>query len=181
MHVTGEYWDRHKIPPRFQPILDAALIKKITRLKSKYGMFSPDLLPWQTIRDALFDTPDPKSNHGINDHIFRNGARTYPGHTGSDFDWPSKTIKAGGHGVPGGENMIRFVDGSVRYLTTFEAKRIQTFPDNFVIKGSWGEAMRQIGNAVPVLLAEKIGIELAGQLQMSSLTVPQILRNKARQ
>jgi len=99
-------------------------------------MFEPELLPWQTMRDALFDTPNPKSGHGIIDHIFRDGARTYPGHTGSDFDWPSKTIKAGGHGVPGGENMIRFNDGSVRYLTTFEAKRIQTFPDDFVIKGA---------------------------------------------
>ena len=77
----------------------------------------------------------------------------------------SKTIKAGGHGVPGGENMIRFNDGSVRYLTTFEAKRIQTFPDDFVIKGAWGETMRQIGNAVPVLLAEKIGVKLARQLK----------------
>jgi DNA (cytosine-5)-methyltransferase 1 len=62
--------------------------------------------------------------------------------------------------------MIRFNDGSVRYLTAFEAKRIQTFPDDFVIKGAWGEAMRQIGNAVPVLLAEKIGFKLARQLKM---------------
>jgi DNA (cytosine-5)-methyltransferase 1 len=62
--------------------------------------------------------------------------------------------------------MIRFNDGSVRYLTTFEAKRIQTFPSDFVIKGAWGEAMRQIGNAVPVLLAEKIGWQLAKQLEI---------------
>jgi DNA (cytosine-5)-methyltransferase 1 len=161
MYITREYWDRHKIPNSLQPILNVPLKEKIARLYNKYGMFEPESLPWQTIRDALSGTPDPKSNHGIIDHIFRAGARTYPGHTGSDFDWPSKTIKAGGHGVPGGENMIRFNDGSVRYFTTFEAKRIQTFPDNFVIKGAWGEAMRQIGNAVPVLLAEKIGCELA--------------------
>ena len=38
--------------------------------------------------------------------------------------------------------------------------RSQTFPDNFVIKGGWGEAMRQIGNAVPVLLAESMGYGL---------------------
>jgi site-specific DNA-cytosine methylase len=85
------------------------------------------------------------------------GARIYPGHTGSILDAPAKTIKAGDHGVPGGENMIRFSDGSVRYLTVLEATRLQTFPDNFVIKGVWGEAMRQIGNAVPVLLAETMG------------------------
>jgi DNA (cytosine-5)-methyltransferase 1 len=165
MYITEEYWDRHKIPKSLRPVLNAPLKEKIARLYNKYGMFEPESLPWQTIRDALFDTPDPKSNHGIIDHIFRDGARTYPGHTGSDFDWPSKTIKAGGHGVPGGENMIRFNDGSVRYFTTFEAKRIQTFPDDFIIKGAWGEAMRQIGNAVPVLLAEKIGCALAKEIK----------------
>lgn len=135
-------------------------------------MFEPELLPWRTVRDALFDTPDPQSNHGITDHIYRGGARIYPGHNGSCFDWPSKTIKAGGHGVPGGENMIRFSDGSVRYFTTFEAKRIQTFPDNFVIKGAWGEAMRQIGNAVPVLLAERIGFALAQKISRLTPVVP---------
>lgn len=66
-------------------------------------------------------------------------------------------MKAGGHGVPGGENMIRYHDGSVRYFTVFEGKRIQTFPDDYHITGAWTEAMRQIGNAVPVLLGEKIG------------------------
>jgi len=168
MYVTGEYWERHKISKSLQPDIDISLKEKILRLKNTYGMFKPELLPWQTVRDALFDTPDPKSDHGIIDHIFRQGARTYPGHTGSNFDWPSKTIKAGDHGVPGGENMIRFNNGEVRYFTTFEAKRIQTFPDNFVIKGAWGEAMRQIGNAVPVLLAKKIGSELARQLKISN-------------
>lgn len=169
MYVTGNYWDRHKISKNLYPEIDSFMIKKIALLKKKYGMFEPELLPWKTIRDNLSDIPDPKSNHGIIDHVFRDGARIYPGHTGSDFDWPSKTIKAGGHGVPGGENMIRFNDGSVRYLTTFEAKRIQTFPDNFVIKGAWGESMRQIGNAVPVLLAKKIGLSLADKLKSASM------------
>jgi len=144
------------------------LQEKVARLKGKYGMFEPEQLPWRTIRDALQVIPDPQAQHGIDDHVFHDGARTYPGHTGSDIDWPAKTIKAGGHGVPGGENMIRYPDGSVRYLTVCEAKRIQTFPDNFVIKGAWGEAMRQIGNAVPVLLGETIGRELAGRLGAQS-------------
>lgn len=169
MYMTAEYWNRHKIPKSLQPVLTPSLKEKIARLYNKYGMFEPESLPWQTIRAVLSDLPDPKSNHGIIDHIFRDGARTYPGHTGSDFDWPSKTIKAGGHGVPGGENMIRFHDGSVRYFTTFEAKRIQTFPDDFVIKGAWGEAMRQIGNAVPVMLAEKIGRSLAKEIKRITL------------
>ena len=165
MYVTGEYWERHRIPDKQRPALSNTRLKrKINQLHDKYALFEPELQPWQTIRDALSDAPDPKSNHGIIDHIFRAGARAYSGHTGSDFDWLSKTIKAGDHGVPGGENMIRFNDGSVRYLTTFEAKRMQTFPDNFVIKGAWGEAMRQIGNAVPVLHAQKIGLVLASRI-----------------
>lgn len=159
-YVTGDYWERHRVPAAQRPALDAALSEKIARLKAQHGLFAPDSLPWQTVRDALHDTPDPQSCHGIADHQFRDGARVYPGHTGSDMDAPAKTLKAGGHGVPGGENMLRYHDGRVRYFTTFEAKRLQTFPDDFVIKGAWGEAMRQIGNAVPVLLAEKIGRQL---------------------
>jgi DNA (cytosine-5)-methyltransferase 1 len=34
-----------------------------------------------------------------------------------------------------------------------ESARLQTFPDDFVFHGSWGETMRQLGNAVPVELA----------------------------
>ncbi|ENC9158662.1 DNA cytosine methyltransferase, partial [Escherichia coli] len=86
--------------------------------------------------------------------------RVYPGHTGSYIDLPSKTLKAGAHGVPGGENMIRYEDGTVRYFTVYEGKLLQTFPREFLIAGAWGEAMRQIGNAVPVLLAQKIGQQL---------------------
>jgi DNA (cytosine-5)-methyltransferase 1 len=164
MHISEEYWERHNICKSKRPFVDKSVEDKIFRIKDKYGMFAPALIPWQTVRDALNNLPDPTSIHGISDHVFRDGARIYPGHTGSTLDAPAKTIKAGDHGVPGGENMIRFPDGSVRYLTVFEAKRLQTFPDDFVIKGVWGEAMRQIGNAVPVILAETIGHELVKTL-----------------
>jgi DNA (cytosine-5)-methyltransferase 1 len=132
-------------------------LAKIDQLRNTFGFFAPELDPWRTVRDALDGVPDPRGKHRIPDHIFRDGARTYTGHTGSDLDLPGKTIKAGGHGVPGGENMMRFPDGTARYFTVFEAKLIQTFPKDFVISGAWGEALRQIGNAVPVVLGEKIG------------------------
>jgi DNA (cytosine-5)-methyltransferase 1 len=160
MYVTGEYWERHQICRSERPLIDRAIETKKYRLIDRYGMFEPVLMPWQTVRDTISNLPDPQSDHWIEDHIFHDGARIYPGHTGSILDTPAKTIKAGDHGVPGGENMIRFPDGTVRYLTVLEAKRLQTFPDNFVVKGVWGEAMRQIGNAVPVLLAETMGQEL---------------------
>ena len=107
------------------------------------------------------------------DHVIVPGAREYPGHSGSDYNAPSKTIKAGAHGVPGGENMIRFPDGRLRYMTVHEAKLIQTFPADYAISGTWGEAMRQIGNAVPVALAEKMGHCMIAALSSSnSKTMP---------
>lgn len=56
--------------------------------------------------------------------------------------------------------MVKFPDGKVRYYTILEAKRIQTFPDDYPISGSWTEAMRQLGNAVPVRLANVIAYSL---------------------
>lgn len=56
--------------------------------------------------------------------------------------------------------MIKFDNGEFRYFTIFEAKRIQTFPDDYQILGSWTEAMRQLGNAVPVRLANVISKSL---------------------
>ena len=47
--------------------------------------------------------------------------------------------------------------GSVRYFTVREAARLQGMPDDFEFPRSWTESMRQLGNAVPVTLAETIG------------------------
>lgn len=124
---------------------------------------------WRTLGEAIADVPPPlpKPPNNLWDNILRDGARPYAGHTGSPIDQPAKTIKAGAHGVPGGENMIAFPDGSVRYMSVREAKLVQTFPPNYVIMGNWSEAMRQIGNAVPVRLAEIMGTALWQALQSS--------------
>jgi DNA (cytosine-5)-methyltransferase 1 len=125
-----------------------------------------DLLPWVTLNEAIRDLPTPTSRvaNKWHNHVFQQGAKTYPGHTGSPLDRPSKALKAGAHGVPGGENMILYPDGSVRYLTVRESARVQTFPDDYVFLGSWTEAMRQLGNAVPKDLAAIVGRSVAKAL-----------------
>lgn len=51
-----------------------------------------------------------------------------------------------------------------RVISHWEAARLQTFPDDFAWCGSKIEIARQIGNAVPPLLAEAIAVYLAGLL-----------------
>ena len=81
-------------------------------------------------------------------------------------------LKAGVHGVPGGENMLRRPDGSVRYFSVREAARLQTFPDSWCFAGSWTDALRQLGNAVPVRLAEVIAASIAAQLRERAGRLP---------
>lgn len=165
-YCSGEYWDRHEVPLKRRPGPNEELRARVQTLKDR--LIPPTLKPWKTVRDAITDLPKPLPKRSTDEpgltHFVISGARSYVGHTGSPLDEPAKTLKAGVHGVPGGENMLALPDGSVRYFTIRESARLQTFPDSFVFPKSWTESMRQIGNAVPVLLAECIAKRLKATL-----------------
>src|SRR5699024_3744334 len=57
----------------------------------------------------------------------------------------------------------------VRRLSARECAILQTFPDDFIFYGSLNSLYRQIGNAVPVLLAEKIAYEIKSVLNKENL------------
>ena len=162
--ITGEYWDTHKVSKRERPIPTKKLQRKIETLRSQ--LLFDHLERWQTVRDAIGDLPDPRQRESlpILNHKYQAGARAYPGHTGSPLDEPAKTLKAGDHGVPGGENMLTLPTGEVRYFTVRESARLQTFPNEVYFPGSWTETMRQLGNAVPVRLAEVVARSVAETL-----------------
>ena len=165
---TTEYWDRHRVPKKARE-LNARFRERAQKLAIK-----PNLKPWKTVRDAIGELPDPErepllASQFLN-HRFQPGARSYKGHTGSPLDEPAKTLKAGVHGVPGGENMLTRPDGSFRYFTVRESARLQTFPDDFAFHGSWTETMRQLGNAVPVELATTISQKIRAHLDAAKLS-----------
>ena len=160
--VSDVYWDRHNIPKSKRPVSPPSrLQRRIDRLSlaghSQFGR------PWLTVRDAINDLPKVdigETSTKVPNHFMNPGARAYPGHDGSKWDEPAKTLKAGDHGVPGGENTLRINKSSVRYFSVRECARLQTFPDEWYFEGSWTVAMRQLGNAVPVQLAERVASTL---------------------
>ncbi|GAA1583972.1 DNA cytosine methyltransferase [Nocardia ninae] len=170
----GPYWQRHEVPLHVRRKVQDRIPKIIK---------DDDLKPFRTLRDAIqgFGTdskiPLPAlppvdlsrlhekfnfgESKGISDHIGWPGARIYKGHTPNELDRPAKTVKAGVHGVPGGESVMlldeREKDGQSykhRYMTVRETARVMTFPDDWRGSGPRGEQMRQLGNAVPVALGE---------------------------
>ena len=167
--VTGVYWDRHRLAKAKRPSMPDAHRVAVERMRA-LGI-PPTKLAWRTVRDAIADLPDPEIARSVkhHNHKFQPGAKVYPGHTGSPLDLPAKTLKAGDHGVPGGENMLVHPDGGVRYFTVREAARLQTFPDGYVFHGAWSETMRQLGNAVPVALARIVAASVAEKLVEASI------------
>lgn len=156
--VTGDYWTEHGQP---KPEVPNGLEDRIRDLKDSGR---PDEKRWQTVRDCIADLPEPIDRtpaEGFFNHEGIPGARSYPKHSGSPFDWPAKTIKAGVHGVSGGEAMIRYDDGSLRYFTVRESARMQGFPDQYEFPVARSRSMGAIGNAVAVPVAERLTRQLA--------------------
>jgi DNA (cytosine-5)-methyltransferase 1 len=163
--ITGDYWERHRIPKRKKASVPDKLRPHLTKLRHMTLM---TMKPWRTVRDAIADLPKIRpgqTSEKVLNHFLNPGARSYPGHTGSPYDEPAKALKAGVHGVPGGENTLRLANGRVRYFSVRECARLQTFPDEWAFEGAWSEGMRQLGNAVPVDLAHAVGLSLREALQ----------------
>lgn len=112
-----------------------------------------------TLRDAIADLPKEYdieiSNHTGNKHKVKiNG---YVGNRQLDWEKPSPTIT--GRGSRTGGAVIHPHPDRHRRLSIRECARIQSFPDDFVFKGSNGACYAQIGNAVPPIMSFSIANE----------------------
>jgi DNA (cytosine-5)-methyltransferase 1 len=75
---------------------------------------------------------------------------------------PSWTVPA--HLSKDAYSHIHYDDDQARAISVREAARLQSFPDAFVFEGNMGDCYRQIGNAVPPLLAWALAAQLLSDL-----------------
>ncbi len=117
----------------------------------------PDLLPWLTIGYALKDLPEPSETCDVPNHTgtgYKIRLNGYLGHRRVDADKPAPTITA--RGDERGGVVIIHHPSNTRRLTVREAAAVQSFPRSFEFTGSNTSCYRQIANAVPPLLAQRI-------------------------
>ncbi len=122
------------------------------------------LKPWVTIGKALASIPEPHDRHALNNHIcsqYKVTNRNFTGHRWTDPNKPSPTILARGNGK-GGVCAIQHPLNH-RRMSIRESAIIQTFPLKFEFTGKMNSCYRQVGNAVPVLFAFRLGEKLGEQ------------------
>lgn len=101
------------------------------------------------------DLPDDVARAYMKGSYFLGGGRTGMARRLSWHE-PSLTLTC----APAQNQTERCHPDETRPLTVREYARIQTFPDDWQFAGSMGQKYKQIGNAVPVHLAEAVGRSL---------------------
>lgn len=122
-------------------------------------------IPWMTSKDAIDDLWNLIDKTAIKNHTSRDysKAKFYPGKTMQGncqikADKPSPTIRSEHHGNIEGHYRTKNTEDPTdvsgwRRLSVRECARLQSFPDDFVFPVASSDAYKQIGNAVPPILA----------------------------
>ena len=79
---------------------------------------------------------------------------------------PARTLMA--HLGKDGYSHIHYDSSQARTISVREAARLQSFPDGFAFCGTMNPAFRQIGNAVPPLMAKALARQIMAALKTSA-------------
>jgi len=116
---------------------------------------------WITAQDAIRDLENIAEDPAFS-HIWSKAAKSSEqGNRKLRSDRPAHTMRAECHGN------IQFHYKLKRRISMREAARFQTFPDNFTFDAKLRETERQIGNAVPPVLAWHIAEAVLDALKRS--------------
>lgn len=152
-------------------------------LKMKYPneTFGNDIKPFRTAEEAIDDLWNMIDKTSISNHTSKDysKAKFYPGKKlqGNNriaANKPSPTIRAEHHGNIEGHyrsnnpNDINDVTGW-RRLSVRECARLQSFPDDFIFPCSSSSAYKQVGNAVPPILAWNVANALYDTLNKKNI------------
>ncbi|MEM5442871.1 DNA cytosine methyltransferase [Serratia marcescens] len=123
--------------------------------------------------ERLQHTPEGGDRRDWPDHLWLNCHREYNGHTDvygrMKWDTPCKTLTTKCTSISNG----RFGHPDItqnRAITFREAACLQTFPKSFIFEGSNISKSKQIGNAVPVLLAQCFAEAILKQAKINKET-----------
>jgi DNA (cytosine-5)-methyltransferase 1 len=117
---------------------------------------------WIPVGKALKGVPDPDMRNNLPNHVYSRykvKPRNFTGHRRTDPSKPSPTILARGNGKGGVCALPHPFQN--RRLSVRESAIMQTFPLDFAFAGKLNSMYRQVGNAVPVLLAQRIAEEFS--------------------
>lgn len=113
-----------------------------------------DKKDWVSIGDALKDIPEPEDEHNLSNHTYSKFKLKFNGYIGNraiDPTKPAPTVTA--RGDEKGGVVVLHHPNNHRRMSVRELALAQSFPIDFIFEGNNSSAYRQIGNAVPPLLA----------------------------
>jgi DNA (cytosine-5)-methyltransferase 1 len=154
-HTPRDYAHFRSMAPGEQyPEMHRRAVKRFKRHLARRKKTGNELLPgtkaWRLLEASIVPPYDPEK--------FPNKWRKL------EADKPSCTLTA--HLGRDSYSHIHYDSAQARTISVREAARLQSFPDGFIFQGSMNSAFRQVGNAVPPVLAFAIGLEIARALHV---------------
>jgi len=113
-----------------------------------------NLHKWVTIGSVLKDIPEPEDTHALTNHTYSKFKLKFNGYIGNrhiDPEKPAPTVTA--RGDEKGGVVVLHHPNNHRRMSGRELALVQSFPIDFIFSGTNSSVYRQIGNAVPPLMA----------------------------
>lgn len=130
---------------------------------------------WKERIAELEQEAGQRLSEGERDTLHRAMVPPYPVHSFPNRwwklrrDWPARTLMA--HIGKDTYSHIHYDGQQARVISVREAARLQSFPDGFRFCGTMNPAYRQIGNAVPPLMAKRLAEHMLSLLRRPSRAI----------